>query len=260
MAARWTTPDTASPTYKAMKIYRNYDGNKSTFGDVSVKTTSTSNPDSLSVFGAQRSGDNAVTVMVINKVAVSTPVTVNLSNFAPAGIAQVYQLTSANTITRLSDITVPASSVALTVPGAEHHAAGRAGLGRPGEPAARRPLPRRRRPAARPRSPSPSAPRAPPIRTDRLPATSGRLATARPGRGRRRARSIRPQARFTATLTVTDNQGATGTATVAITVVAGSRAAGRADEPVGIGRQPHGHRALDRQLVERKRLLRRARA
>ena len=38
-----------------MKIYRNYDGNKSTFGDVSVKTTSTSNPDSLSVFGAQRS-------------------------------------------------------------------------------------------------------------------------------------------------------------------------------------------------------------
>ena len=83
MAARWTTPDTASPTYKAMKIYRNYDGNTSTFGDVSVKTTSTSNPDSLSVFGAQRSGDNAVTVMVINKVAVGTPVTVNLSNFAP---------------------------------------------------------------------------------------------------------------------------------------------------------------------------------
>ena len=118
MAARWTTPETASPTYKAMKIYRNYDGNKSSFGDVSVKTTSTANPDTLSVFGAQRTGDNAVTVMVINKVAVSAPVTVNLSNFAPGGPAQVYQLTSASAITRLTDIAVPAASVALTVPGA----------------------------------------------------------------------------------------------------------------------------------------------
>ena len=118
MAARWTTPETASPTYKAMKIYRNYDGNKSSFGDVSVKTTSTANPDTLSVFGAQRTGDNAVTVMVINKVAVGAPVTVNLSNFAPGGPAQVYQLTSASAITRLTDIAVPAASVALTVPGA----------------------------------------------------------------------------------------------------------------------------------------------
>ena len=26
LAARWTTPDSATPTYKAIKIYRNYDG------------------------------------------------------------------------------------------------------------------------------------------------------------------------------------------------------------------------------------------
>jgi len=36
MAARWTTPDPSTPTYKAMKMYRNYDGAKSTFGDTSV--------------------------------------------------------------------------------------------------------------------------------------------------------------------------------------------------------------------------------
>ena len=35
-AARWTTPASSTPTYKAMKMYRNYDGNKSTFGDTSV--------------------------------------------------------------------------------------------------------------------------------------------------------------------------------------------------------------------------------
>ncbi|HXC98453.1 MAG TPA: glycoside hydrolase family 44 protein, partial [Verrucomicrobiae bacterium] len=33
IATRWTTPATGTPTYLAMKMYRNYDGNKSTFGD-----------------------------------------------------------------------------------------------------------------------------------------------------------------------------------------------------------------------------------
>src|SRR4029450_483671 len=58
MAARWTTPDASSPTYKAMKMYRNYDANKSIFGDVSVSATGP-NPDNLSVFAAERSVDGA---------------------------------------------------------------------------------------------------------------------------------------------------------------------------------------------------------
>jgi hypothetical protein len=75
-AARWTTLDTASPTYKAMKMYRNYDGNRSAFGDTSVRAVATANADNLSVFAAVRSGDSALTVMVISKVlAGSTPVT-----------------------------------------------------------------------------------------------------------------------------------------------------------------------------------------
>ena len=36
LATRWTTPNSGSPTFKAIQIYRNYDGLKSTFGDVSV--------------------------------------------------------------------------------------------------------------------------------------------------------------------------------------------------------------------------------
>ena len=36
LATRWTTPDPSTPTYKAIKMYRNYDGNKSTFGETSV--------------------------------------------------------------------------------------------------------------------------------------------------------------------------------------------------------------------------------
>ena len=33
LATRWTTPATGSLAYNAMKMYRNYDGNKSAFGD-----------------------------------------------------------------------------------------------------------------------------------------------------------------------------------------------------------------------------------
>src|ERR1700730_4713058 len=89
MATRWTTPDPATPTYKAMKMYRNYDGSKSTFGDTSVSAT-VANPDNLSAFAAVRTGDSALTVMVINKVlSGSTPVTVALNNFSGSATAQV---------------------------------------------------------------------------------------------------------------------------------------------------------------------------
>src|SRR5262249_48137680 len=36
MAARWPAPDASTPTYKIFKLYRNYDGLGSAFGDVSV--------------------------------------------------------------------------------------------------------------------------------------------------------------------------------------------------------------------------------
>jgi PKD repeat protein len=116
-AARWTTPDTATPTYKAMKMYRNYDGSRSTFGDTSVGASSTANADNLSVFAAQRSGDQALTVMVISKVlSGSTPVTVNVANFSPASTAQVWQLTASNAITHLADVAVSGQSFAASVP------------------------------------------------------------------------------------------------------------------------------------------------
>src|SRR5436309_3047656 len=116
MAARWTTPDPTTPTYKAMKLYRNYDGAKSTFGDVSVLATGP-NPDNVAAFAAQRTTDGAVTVVVISKyLSGATPVTLNLANFNPAGSAQVYQLTSANVINHLSDLTLTGTSLSFTAP------------------------------------------------------------------------------------------------------------------------------------------------
>ena len=115
-ATRWTTPDPSTPTYKAMKLYRNYDGNKSTFGDTSA-VASVPNPDNLSSFAAVRSSDGALTVMVISKVlSGNTPVTVNFSNFSAGASGQAWQLTSANAITRLSDVSVTGGAFSATVP------------------------------------------------------------------------------------------------------------------------------------------------
>lgn len=121
LATRWTTPAADSPAFKAMQMYRNYDGAKSVFGDVSIAAGGP-NPDDLAVFAAIRSSDNALTLMVINKALnASTPATIHLANFAPAASAQRWQLAN-GAITRTADVatsafalTLPAQSVTLLV-------------------------------------------------------------------------------------------------------------------------------------------------
>jgi len=116
LATRWTTPPSSSPTYKAMKMFRNYDGNKSCFGDISVGAAGP-NPDNVSPYAAVRSADGALTLMVINKqLTAAAAATVNLANFIPAGIGQAWQLTAANSITRLSDISFSGATFTSTVP------------------------------------------------------------------------------------------------------------------------------------------------
>ncbi len=117
LATRWTTPASTTPTYLAMKMYRNYDGNKSTFGDTSV-SASGPNPDNVAVFGAVRSSDGALTVMVVSKYLTGvTPVAVNVSNFNAAGTSQVWQLNSSNVIAHLPDTTLTNNTITATVPG-----------------------------------------------------------------------------------------------------------------------------------------------
>jgi hypothetical protein len=116
MGARWTTPASSTPTYKAMKMYRNYDGNKSAFGDTSVAAT-VPNPDAVSAFAAVRTADGALTVMAINKSSsAATTANVSLANVAHRGTAQAWQLTSANAITRLADLTISGTTLTATLP------------------------------------------------------------------------------------------------------------------------------------------------
>jgi len=115
MATRWTTPDAATPTFKAMKMYRNYDGQNRGFGETSVAAT-TPNPDEVSAFASVRTSDGALTVMVINKIGSAATTAVNLANYTNSGTAQVWQLTSANQITRLADATITNNAINVSLP------------------------------------------------------------------------------------------------------------------------------------------------
>lgn len=117
LATRWETPDASTPTYLAMKMYRNYDGNKSAFGDTSV-LASGPNPDNVAVFGAQRTVDGALTIMVVSKYLTgTTPLVITLTNFTGAGIAHVWQLNSSNVIAHLNDLPYSAGTLQTTAPG-----------------------------------------------------------------------------------------------------------------------------------------------
>jgi hypothetical protein len=115
-ATRWTTPSSGTPVFKAMQMYRNYDGARSTFGDVSVSATGT-NPDQVATFAALRTADGALTFMAINKqLTKPAAAVVSVTNFMHAGVAEVWRLTSANAITRLADVPVNATTFSNTLP------------------------------------------------------------------------------------------------------------------------------------------------
>jgi hypothetical protein len=105
-----TNPSTQMPGLTAFAIYRNYDGSNSTFGDEALLSTS-ANQAALSVYGALRTSDNMVTVVVINKTYGDLTATLSLENLTPNGKAQVFLYSSAN----LNAI-VPQNAVTVTPP------------------------------------------------------------------------------------------------------------------------------------------------
>ncbi|WP_024904671.1 glycoside hydrolase family 44 protein [Robbsia andropogonis] len=114
MATRWGTIDSTMPVYKAIKLYRNYDGAGSAFGATSISTT-VANPDNVSAFAAIRA-DNAVTLMVVNKqLSLPSTVTASLNNITSSGTAEVWQLAN-NAITRLSDLAYSSGQLSATLP------------------------------------------------------------------------------------------------------------------------------------------------
>jgi len=87
--------DLKGPVSYGLRIYLNYDGKGSTFGDKYVSGSS-SQDSTLSVHAALRSSDGALTILVINKIAAAQKSTLTLSNYTPGNTARVYQYGIAN--------------------------------------------------------------------------------------------------------------------------------------------------------------------
>jgi hypothetical protein len=109
----WGAPDpaTQAPGLMAFEVFRNYDGAGAQFGDQAI-TSSSADQGKLSVYGALRSNDNVLTVVVINKSYGDFTSTLNLENFTASGPAQSWLYSSANlqAITAQPNVTVTAPS------------------------------------------------------------------------------------------------------------------------------------------------------
>jgi hypothetical protein len=126
LATLWGPPDAAEPGAYAFRMYRNYDGQHHTFGDVSVRATS-ADQSKVAIYAARRGSDNALTLMILNKSLTQTLTsTLSLSGYNPAITAQVYRYSAANlnAIVQLPDQAVapggfttsyPAHSITLFV-------------------------------------------------------------------------------------------------------------------------------------------------
>jgi hypothetical protein len=91
----WTVPQPTDPVAYSFRLYRNYDGAGGQFGDTSVNSTST-DQGQLSVYGALRSSDGALTVIAINKTTSAIQTGLTLANFTSNATATVYTYSNAN--------------------------------------------------------------------------------------------------------------------------------------------------------------------
>ena len=134
-AALWAPPKPTDPGAFAFKIYRNYDGKDSEFGQTSVHAVS-ADQGKLSIYAALRTDQN-LTVMVINKTGENLSSTLSLANFSPGAAAKVWRYSSAKLSAIVAEPDVPdgelfttmypANSITLLdIPPASNPAAGQA--------------------------------------------------------------------------------------------------------------------------------------
>lgn len=121
LGALWGPPDPATqmPGLIAFKIFQNYDAAGSAFGDGSLAATS-ADQSKLAIYASERSKDDMLTVLVLNKGFGDLTSSVSLTTSATT--SQVYQYSNANlsSISHLADAPVTAvtggASIALTFP------------------------------------------------------------------------------------------------------------------------------------------------
>jgi Glycoside hydrolase family 44/Bacterial Ig-like domain (group 3) len=108
----WTVPKPTDPVAYSFRLYRNYDGAGGQFGDTSVNSNST-DQGQLSVYGALRSSDGALTVVAINKTTSAIQTSLTLANFTSNATAAVYTYSNANLAQIVAGVPVAVVSGAL---------------------------------------------------------------------------------------------------------------------------------------------------
>ncbi len=118
LATLWGPPSSEQPGAFAFRMYRNYDGQGNGFGETGVHASS-ADQSQLAIYAAQRTQDNALTLLVINKFTDTLTSTVTINGFSPLGLAQAYRYGAQDTsaIQRLPDQSLVAGSLNATFPG-----------------------------------------------------------------------------------------------------------------------------------------------
>ncbi|MGA5699628.1 glycoside hydrolase family 44 protein [Peterkaempfera bronchialis] len=118
LATLWGPPANDDPGAYAFRMYLNYDGAGSAFGDTSVRAAST-DQDQVAVYAAERSSDRNLTVMVINKSPGAVTAPLSVAGLVGSSRAQVYQYGQADTkaVKHLADQTLTDGAATLSLPG-----------------------------------------------------------------------------------------------------------------------------------------------
>lgn len=113
-AARWGTPALGTPAAEAFRLFRNYDGARSTWGERSLPVSGDA-PDTLAVFAASRA-DGAITIMLVHKRVGGSPVpvTVSLPGLSVRR-AERWDLIEGRPITRAADVVGTGGALMLSV-------------------------------------------------------------------------------------------------------------------------------------------------
>ncbi|MEV4145483.1 glycoside hydrolase family 44 protein [Amycolatopsis sp. NPDC049691] len=116
LATIWGEPKPTDPAAYAFRMYRDYDGAGSKFGDVSVSAAST-DQGQLAIYGAQRRCDGALTLMVVNKTGAELGSPLSIAGFG-TGKAQrfTYGPGDLSSIVRGADLPVNRGKVTTTYP------------------------------------------------------------------------------------------------------------------------------------------------
>ncbi len=98
-------------------MYMNYDGKGSKYGDTWVRSHST-DQGLLSIYAADRTSDDTLTLVIINKTNQNSTSNLSLNGFKPAGKAEFYTYSEGNlgAIVRPRDLGVSAAGFQATYP------------------------------------------------------------------------------------------------------------------------------------------------